>query len=100
MLASLLPKANITATKCEKLNNNSGAQVRGSMTVVREIVLKALKTGYLTVEAEEKLRQQFTKQHSLADIDALARLQWAAMNGLLTQESRQTEARLDMSLTA
>ncbi|MBD1923700.1 hypothetical protein H6F77_21890 [Microcoleus sp. FACHB-831] len=70
------------------------------MTVVREIVLKALKTGYLTVEAEEKLRQQFTKQHSLADIDALARLQWAAMNGLLTQESRQTEARLDMSLTA
>jgi predicted DNA-binding protein len=100
MLASLLPKANITATKCEKLNNNSGTQVRGSMTVVREIVLKALKTGYLSVEAEEKLRQQFTKQHSLADIDALARLQWAAMNGLLKQESRQTEAKLDMSLTA
>lgn len=100
MLASLLQKANITATNSQKFNNNSGAYVRGSMTVVREIVLKALKTGYLTIEAEEKLRQQFTKQHSLADIDALARLQWAAMNGLLKQESRQTEARLDMSLTA
>ena len=65
--------------------------------MVREIVLQALKTGYLTVEAEEKLRHQFTKQHTLADIDALARLQQAAMNGLLKQESRQ---RLGMSLTA
>jgi hypothetical protein len=89
MLASLVQKANITATNSQKFNNNSGAYVRGSMTVVREIVLKALKTGYLTIEAEEELRQQFSKQHSLADIDALARLQRATINGFVKQESRQ-----------
>ncbi len=59
------------------------------MVLIRDIVQKALRTGYLTVEAEEELRQLLTTQYDLEDLNAFMTLQEAAMSGQVMQESRE-----------
>lgn len=59
------------------------------MALIRELVQQALTTGYLTVEAEEKLRQLLRKKYELADLKAFMSLQQAAMVGHVQQESRR-----------
>lgn len=59
------------------------------MYVIREVVQQALVTGYLTVAAEEQLRELLQKKYSLEDLDAFMTLQQAAMAGKVKQESRE-----------
>jgi len=59
------------------------------MALIRELVQKTLKTGYLTIEAEEQLRQLLTTQYDLEDFNAFMALQEAAMMGQVKQESRE-----------
>jgi len=59
-----------------------------AMTRIRDIVKIALMTGYLTIEAENQLRQLLTSQYELDDFNAFMKLQNAAMSGEVKQESR------------
>lgn len=59
------------------------------MYLIREVVQQALATGYLTMAAEEQLRQLLQKKYSLEDLDAFIMLQQAAMVGQVKQESRE-----------
>ena len=59
--------------------------------MIRKIVLKALRTGYLTVEIEEQLHELFHAGCSLDDIDALADLQYAVMSGHVQRASGQVK---------
>lgn len=59
------------------------------MVRIREIVQQALSLGYLTVEAEEQLRQLLTKKYDSDDLKAFMKLQQAAMSGIVKQESRE-----------
>ena len=58
------------------------------MILIREVVQQALSTGYLTVEAEEQLREMLQGKYSSEDLKAFMTLQQAAMSGQVTQESR------------
>ena len=60
-----------------------------SVQLIRELVSQALKTGYLTIEAEEKLRIMLKGKYELEDFEAFIALQQAAMLGLVRQESRE-----------
>lgn len=61
--------------------------------MIRDLVTTALTTGYLTVEAEEQLRQLLQKtKYGIEDVNAFMRLQQAAMAGLVRQESRELKA--------
>lgn len=57
--------------------------------MIRKIVLKVLRTGYLSSEMEEQLQQLFHAGCSLDDIDALADLQYAVMAGHVHRASYQ-----------
>ena len=59
------------------------------MILIRELVQQAIATGYLTVEAEEQLRQLLAKKYDREDLTAFMRLQQAAMAGNVRQESRE-----------
>lgn len=59
------------------------------MKLIREIVEQAIRTGYLTLEAEEKLRSMLKKKYELEDLEAFVNLQQAAMVGVVKQESRE-----------
>lgn len=59
------------------------------MKLIREIVEQALNTGYLTLEAEEKLRKMLKDKYDLEDLEAFIDLQQAAMIGMVKQESRE-----------
>ncbi|MFN6566802.1 hypothetical protein [Dendronalium sp. ChiSLP03b] len=59
------------------------------MARIRDVVQQALATGYLTVEAENQLRQLLTTRYDLEDFNAFMTLQEAAMNGKVKQESRE-----------
>ncbi|MBF2017161.1 MAG: hypothetical protein IGS23_18560 [Rivularia sp. T60_A2020_040] len=59
------------------------------MTRIRDVVQQALATGYLSVEAENQLRQLLTAQYDCEDFNAFVVLQEAAMNGKVKQESRE-----------
>ena len=59
------------------------------MKLIREIVKQALNTGYLTLEAEEKLREMLKNKYDLEDLEAFIDLQQAAMVGVVKQESRE-----------
>lgn len=54
-----------------------------------EVVRNAIETGYLTLEAEEKLRRLLSDKYSEEDFDAFIKLQQAAMKGQVRQESRE-----------
>lgn len=57
--------------------------------LIREVVKQALKTGYLTIEAEEKLRKMLRNKYDLEDLEAFVNLQRATMLGMVKQESRE-----------
>ncbi|HEY9652572.1 MAG TPA: hypothetical protein V6C95_18080 [Coleofasciculaceae cyanobacterium] len=59
------------------------------MNRIREIVQQALTTGYLTVEAEDQLRQLLSKKYEWEDFRAFIKLQHEAMEGRVKQESRE-----------
>jgi hypothetical protein len=59
-----------------------------AMARIRDIVKIALKTGYLTIEAENKLRQLLTTRYEIEHFNAFMKLQNAAMSGEIKQESR------------
>lgn len=59
------------------------------MALINDLVQKTLKTGYLTIEAEEQLRQLLTTEYDLEDLNAFVILQEAAMTGHVKQESRE-----------
>ena len=59
------------------------------MALIRDVVQKALKTGYLTIEAESQLRQLLTTRYDSEDFNAFMTLQQAAMTGQVKQESRE-----------
>ena len=59
------------------------------MTLIRDLVKKAIKSGYLTLEAEEQLRVLLAKRYELEDFKAFMTLQQAAMTGQVKQESRE-----------
>lgn len=59
------------------------------MTRIRDVVQKALATGYLTVEAENQLRVLLTTRYDVEDLNAFMNLQEAAMTGKVKQESRE-----------
>lgn len=54
-----------------------------------EIVRQAFALGYLTVEAEEQLRQLLRKKYDKSDFRAFMQLQYAVMSGTVRQESRE-----------
>ncbi|MBD3561414.1 hypothetical protein H6S82_21600, partial [Planktothrix sp. FACHB-1355] len=54
-----------------------------------EVVQQALTTGYLTLAAEEQLRQLLQKRYDIEDLDAFMMLQQAAVAGRVKQESRE-----------
>lgn len=60
------------------------------MISIRELVQSTLTTGYLSLEAENQLRTllQQTK-YGLDDLQAFTRLQQAAMEGQIIQQSRE-----------
>jgi hypothetical protein len=59
------------------------------MTRIKDVVKKALATGYLTVEAENQLRELLSTRYDLEDFNAFMTLQEAAMTGVVKQESRE-----------
>ncbi|MBD1837585.1 hypothetical protein H6F78_21570 [Coleofasciculus sp. FACHB-64] len=59
------------------------------MMLIRELVEQALTIGYLTVEAEDQLRQLLRKKYDNEDFNAFMTLQKAAMTGLVKQQSRE-----------
>ncbi|MGL5873993.1 MAG: hypothetical protein ACRC2R_16765 [Xenococcaceae cyanobacterium] len=60
------------------------------MNLIREVVQQAIKTGYLSVEDEEKLRTMLRKKYGQEDLEAFMNLQKAAMTGQVRQESRES----------
>lgn len=67
----------------------SKANEEFAMSQIREIVQQALTTGYLTVEAEDRLRQLLSRKYDWEDFRAFIRLQQEAMEGRVRQESRE-----------
>jgi flagellar biosynthesis protein FliP len=59
------------------------------MLMIRNVVQQAISTGYLTIEAEEQLRQMLAKKYDREDLKAFMSLQQAAMAGLVKQQSRE-----------
>lgn len=59
------------------------------MLLIRHLVQEAISTGYLTIEAEEQLRQMLTKKYDQEDMKAFMSLQLAAMGGKVKQQSRE-----------
>jgi hypothetical protein len=64
-------------------------EVEDHMILIRNVVQQALSTGYLTVEAEDQLRQMLARKYDREDLKAFMSLQQAAMAGLVKQESRE-----------
>ena len=58
------------------------------MALIREVVQQALITGFLTIEAEDQLRQLLSAKYDQEDLRAFMTLQTAAMSGSVKQESR------------
>jgi flagellar biosynthesis protein FliP len=58
------------------------------MILIREIVQQAISNSYLTVEAEEQLRRLLRTKYEKEDLNAFMKLQQAAMEGRVAQESR------------
>jgi len=72
-----------------------------TMTLICKIVRKALATGYLTVEAEELLRQQLQMtQYGLEDFEAFINLQKEVMEGRVKQQALELLRSRQCSATA
>jgi hypothetical protein len=59
------------------------------MLTIRDIVKEAIAIGYLTLEAEDQLRQLLTRKYEMEDFKAFMKLQYAAMDGIVKQQSRE-----------
>ncbi|MGC1394819.1 MAG: hypothetical protein WA828_11115 [Coleofasciculaceae cyanobacterium] len=59
------------------------------MSRIQDIVQQTLATGYLTVEAEDQLRQLLLTKYDWDDFKAFIRLQQEAMEGRVKQQSRE-----------
>ncbi len=59
------------------------------MARIRDVVGQALANGYLSVEAEETLRQLLAQKYGVEDLQAFMALQQATMQGRVRQESRE-----------
>lgn len=59
------------------------------MTRICDIAYQALTTGYLTIQAENQLRELMQSKYGAEDLTAFLQLQKAAMEGLVRQESRE-----------
>ncbi|MBV8886150.1 MAG: hypothetical protein JO235_19450 [Chroococcidiopsidaceae cyanobacterium CP_BM_RX_35] len=59
------------------------------MALIRDVVQNALTSGYLTIEAENQLRQLLASKYEKEDFLAFMILQEAAMTGQVKQESRE-----------
>jgi len=71
------------------------------MTLISTIVRKALATGYLTVEAEEQLRQQLQMtKYGLEDFEAFITLQTEVMEGRVKQQALELLRSSRCSVTA
>ena len=57
--------------------------------MIREVAKQAIKTGYLSLEAEKELRTMLKNKYELEDFEAFIQLQQAAMIGRVKQESRE-----------
>ena len=57
------------------------------MAVIREVVQQAITTGYLTVAAENQLRQLLTTKYDQEDLKAFMTLQQVVIDGRVKQES-------------
>ncbi len=71
------------------MNTQISYAVFPEQTSIRGIVHKALDTGYLSVEAENNLRELLKQNYEQEDFNAFLRLQQAAMEGGVKQESRE-----------
>ncbi|MGI2903273.1 hypothetical protein [Tolypothrix sp. VBCCA 56010] len=58
------------------------------MVLIRDVVQQAITTGYLTVSAEERLRELLRTKYDSEDLNAFMTLQQAAIAGKVRQESR------------
>lgn len=58
------------------------------MVLIRDVVQQAITTGYLTISAEERLRELLLTKYDLEDLKAFMTLQQAAIAGKVRQESR------------
>lgn len=71
------------------------------MGAIHKLVNQALEQGYLTLKVEEELRQLLqTTKYSQDDFEAFIRLQNAAIDGLVKQESRERLIHSDMALAS
>ena len=59
------------------------------MILIREVVQQVLNTGYLSIEAENQLRQLLSTKYDMEDLNAFLSLQQAASEGRVKQESRE-----------
>jgi hypothetical protein len=59
------------------------------LVLIRDIVRQALASGYLSVEAEDQLRQLLRTKYDSEDLNAFMTLQQALSAGHLRQESRE-----------
>lgn len=59
------------------------------MFSIREIVSHALSAGYLTIDAENRLRKLLQSCCEPEDLTSFIALQLAAMDGIVKQESRE-----------
>lgn len=60
-----------------------------TMSLIGKIVQTSLTTGYLTIEAEEQLRELLQNKYDFEDFKAFITLQREAMEGRVKQESRE-----------
>ncbi|MEC4893745.1 MAG: hypothetical protein SAL07_11265 [Oscillatoria sp. PMC 1051.18] len=59
------------------------------MISIRDLANQAITSGYLSLSAEEKLRNLLCQHYDLEDLDAFMKLQVEAMEGRVRQESRE-----------
>lgn len=59
------------------------------MMTIRQIVQEAIVTGFLTLQAEEHLRQLLMNKYDNDDLNAFMLLQHAVMSDRVKQESRE-----------
>lgn len=70
------------------------------MPLIRDVVQEAFAVGYLSVEAEDQLRQLLRTKYDAKDFRAFMLLQHAVSSGIVRQESREIRARQRCALVA
>ena len=59
-----------------------------SIPSISDIARQAIRTGELTLKAEQELRSRLRNKYGSEDLEAFMQLQQAVMIGSVTQESR------------